>query len=79
MIDAKLLNRGLWGLNLLLGAGILVFSYQYLLKASDAGLGKDFKPDSATQSVLKSAAQEAKAQFIDGLTSYSQPWWPDRN
>jgi hypothetical protein len=45
VIDAKLLNRGLWGLNMLLGTGILVFSYQYLLKASDTGLGKDFKPD----------------------------------
>jgi hypothetical protein len=30
---------------MLLGTGILVFSYQYLLKASDTGLGKDFKPD----------------------------------
>jgi len=52
VIDAKLLNRGLWGLNLLLGAGILVFSYQYLLKASDAGLGKDFKPDDDTPTTV---------------------------
>jgi hypothetical protein len=52
VIDAKLLNRGLWGLNLVLGTGILVFSYQYLLKASDAGLGKDFKPDDETPTTV---------------------------
>jgi len=56
VIDAKLLNRGLWGLNLLIGTGILVFSYQYLLKASDTGLGKDFKPDDdAPTTVIRQA------------------------
>jgi len=43
--DAKLLNRLLWGLNVLLGAGILVFSFQYLLRASDNTLLKDLKQD----------------------------------
>jgi len=43
--DAKLLNRLLWGLNVLLGAGILVFSFQYLLRASDNSLLKDLKQD----------------------------------
>jgi len=43
VIDAKLLNRLLWGVNLLLGAGILVFSFQYLLRASDTKL--DLKPE----------------------------------
>ena len=45
MNDAKLLNRLLWGLNVLLGAGILVFSFQYLLRASDNTLLKDLKQD----------------------------------
>ncbi len=43
MNDAKLLNRGLWGLNLLIGIGILLFSWQYLLRAADSGLLKDLK------------------------------------
>jgi hypothetical protein len=42
--DAKLLNRGLWGLNLLIGIGILFFSYQYLLRAADSKLLGDLKP-----------------------------------
>lgn len=43
MIDAKLLNRLLWGVNGLLGIAILAFSFQYLLRASDLKL--DLKPD----------------------------------
>jgi hypothetical protein len=43
VIDAKLLNRLLWGLNGLLGIVILAFSFQYLLRASDLKL--DLKPD----------------------------------
>lgn len=43
MNDAKLLNRLLWGVNVLLGIGILAFSFQYLLRASDSRL--DLKPD----------------------------------
>lgn len=45
MNDAKLINRLLWGFNVLLGAGILLFSWQYLLRASDAGLLKDIRLD----------------------------------
>ncbi|MBV8879022.1 MAG: hypothetical protein JO332_03555 [Planctomycetaceae bacterium] len=45
MTDAKLINRLLWALNLLIGAGILVFSFQYLLRASDNSLVKDLRPD----------------------------------
>lgn len=45
MNDAKLVNRMLWGFNVLLGAGILLFSFQYLLRASDAGLLKDVRLD----------------------------------
>jgi hypothetical protein len=41
--DAKLLNRMLWGVNVLLGIGILAFSFQYLLRASDTKL--DLRPD----------------------------------
>jgi len=50
-----------------------------MLKSIGIEKGKNFKPDAATQSILKSAAQEAQAHFIDLLTSYSQPWWPDRS
>src|SRR5712671_3006828 len=50
-----------------------------MLKSIGIEKGKDFKPTAATQSILKSAAQEAQAHFIELLTSYSQPWWPDRN
>ncbi|HLY10052.1 MAG TPA: hypothetical protein VKW04_12165 [Planctomycetota bacterium] len=45
MTDAKLLNRLLWLVNVLIGAGILVFSFQYLLRASDNSLLKDLKQD----------------------------------
>jgi hypothetical protein len=51
-----------------------------MLKSIGIEKGKDFKPDAAKQSILKSAVQqEAQAQFIDLLTSYSHPWWPDRS
>jgi hypothetical protein len=43
--DAKLLNRALWGVNVLLGAAILVFSFQYLLRASDNSWVKDLQKD----------------------------------
>lgn len=49
-----------------------------MLKSIGIEKGKAFKPDAATQTILRAAAQEAKAQFIEGLTAYSQPWWPDR-
>jgi hypothetical protein len=49
-----------------------------MLKSIGIEKGKDFKPDAATQSIPRSGAQEAQANFIGMLTSYSQPWWPDR-
>jgi len=49
-----------------------------MLKSIGIEKGKEFKPDAATQRILKAAAQEAQAKFIEELTSYSQPWWPDR-
>ena len=45
MNDIKLLNRVLWGVNVLLGAGIVVFSFQYLLFAPEAKYLKDFKQE----------------------------------
>jgi hypothetical protein len=52
--DVKLLNRILWGVNVLLGAGIVVFSFQYLLFAPDAKYLKDFKQeDDAPAAVVK--------------------------
>jgi len=51
--DVKLLNRILWGVNVLLGAGIVVFSFQYLLFAPDAKYLKDFKQEDDSPSVVK--------------------------
>jgi hypothetical protein len=50
-----------------------------MLKSIGIEKGKQFKPDAAMQRILKAGAREAQAQFIEGLTSYSQPWWPDRS
>jgi hypothetical protein len=41
--------------------------------------GKPFAPDTAMQGTLRGAAQEAHAQLVEGLTSYSRPWWPDKH
>jgi hypothetical protein len=43
--DVKILNRILWGVNILLGAGIVLFSFQYLLLAPEAKYLKDFKQE----------------------------------
>jgi len=50
-----------------------------MLKSIGIEKGKDFKPDAAMQNTLRAAVQEAQTQFVEGLTSYSHPWWPDRN
>lgn len=50
-----------------------------MLKSIGIEKGKEFKPDAGMQRILKVGVQEAQAQFIEGMTSYSQPWWPDRN
>ena len=50
-----------------------------MLKSIGIEKGKDFKPDAAMQNILRAAVQEAQTQFVEGLTSYSHPWWPDRN
>jgi hypothetical protein len=39
--------------------------------------GKEFKPDAATQAVLKQAATEAHAWFMDRLVTYGERYWPD--
>ncbi len=49
-----------------------------MLKSIGIEKGKEFNPNSETQSILKSAALEAHADFVESLTSYSHPWWPDR-
>jgi hypothetical protein len=44
--DVKLLNRLLWSLNIVLGAAIVLFSFQYLLRPSDAKEDmQDWKPE----------------------------------
>lgn len=51
MNDVKLLNRALWGLNVVLGAGIIAFSFQYLLRPSDAKEDmQDWNPEIETAS-----------------------------
>src|SRR6195952_102506 len=40
--------------------------------------GKEFKPDTATQSIFKAAAQEQLAMFAHGMKTFGQQWWPDR-
>lgn len=46
MIDVKLLNRTLWGINLLLGAGLVAFSFHFLVRAQDPReFMRDFTPD----------------------------------
>jgi hypothetical protein len=50
--DVKLLNRALWGVNVLLGAGIVLFSFFYLLRDTDAKqYMKDFKQEDDAPSV----------------------------
>jgi hypothetical protein len=51
--DVKILNRVLWGLNTLLGVGIVVFSFQYLLFAPEAKYLKDFKQEDDAPTVVK--------------------------
>lgn len=57
--NVKLINRLLWGLNILLGAGIVVFSFLYLLRDTDAKqYMKDFKQeDDAPSGPVKQADQ----------------------
>jgi hypothetical protein len=38
--------------------------------------GKEFKPDTATVSMLNSAAAEAQVWLMNGLVETSEPWWP---
>jgi hypothetical protein len=40
--------------------------------------GKEFNPDAATQSILKSAAQEQLAVFVEGMKTFGARWWSDR-
>jgi hypothetical protein len=41
--------------------------------------GKEFKPDASTQSILKAAAQQQLAVFVEGMKTFGNRWWPDRN
>jgi hypothetical protein len=50
-----------------------------MLKSVGIEKGKAFAPDAEMRSILRAAAEEAHAQFVEGLMSYSQPWWPDRH
>ena len=47
MRNVKLLNGLLWALNGLLGAGIVVFAFQYLIFPQDSGLLRGFDPGQA--------------------------------
>ncbi len=45
MRNVRLLSGLLWALNGLLGAGVVVFAFQYLLFPQDAGFLRDFDPE----------------------------------
>jgi hypothetical protein len=40
--------------------------------------GKTFEPDAATQHILKAAAQEQLAIFVEGMKTFGSRWWSDR-
>jgi hypothetical protein len=40
--------------------------------------GKEFKSDDATQRILKAAAQEQLAIFVQGMKTFGSRWWSDR-
>jgi hypothetical protein len=67
--DVKLLNRMLWGVNVLLGAGIVVFSFQYLLFAPEAKYLKDFKQEDDSPS----APTKAQDNSDGALKTLSNP------
>lgn len=69
MHDVKLLNRILWGINILLGAGIVVFSFQYLLFAPEAKYLKDFRQEDDSPS----APVKAQDQGDGALKTLSNP------
>jgi hypothetical protein len=48
-----------------------------MLKSLGIEKGKPFNPDPATRTLLKAAAEEAQAFFLDKMTNYSNLWWPD--
>ena len=68
MNDVKLLNRVLWGVNILLGLGIVLFSFQYLLFAPDAKYLKDFKQEDDAP-----AAPQAADRGDGALKSLTNP------
>jgi hypothetical protein len=48
-----------------------------MLKSIGIEKGKQFKPDLATQRILKEAAQETLGAFVDGMRSFGERWWVD--
>jgi hypothetical protein len=49
-----------------------------MLKSIGIEKGKEFKPDAATQPILKAAAEEQLAVFVEGMKTFGERWWPDR-
>jgi hypothetical protein len=68
--DVKLLNRFLWGFNILLGAGIVVFSFQYLLRAADP---KEHMRDFKVEDDSPAAPVKAQDNGDGALKSLSNP------
>jgi hypothetical protein len=48
-----------------------------MLKSIGIEKGKQFKPDLATQRILREAAQETLTGFVDGMRSFGQQWWAE--
>jgi hypothetical protein len=68
--DVKLLNRILWGVNILLGAGIVVFSFMFLLRESDA---KAYMKDFRQEDDSPSAPVRAQDNSDGALKTLSNP------
>jgi hypothetical protein len=49
-----------------------------MLKSIGIAKGKEFKPDDATKRVLREAAHEQLAVFVDGMKTFGERWWGDR-
>jgi hypothetical protein len=48
-----------------------------MLKSLGIEKGKRFKPELATQRILKEAAQEMLAAFVEGMRNFGAQWWAD--
>jgi len=48
------------------------------LKSIGIEKGKEFTPDDATTGLLRDAAREQLAVFVEGMKAFGEKWWTDR-